>query len=120
MEAIRYQSNPPMFRNHPFGFILSLILIPAGIGILILAYWYVVTKTSKLTITETELKYETGLLSKTHRELRLTSIRSTRVYQSFFQRIFGTGDVEIFTAGDTPEIVAKGMPDPAQVRELLK
>jgi uncharacterized membrane protein YdbT with pleckstrin-like domain len=42
-----------------------------------------------------------------------------RVNQSLFQRIFGTGDVEIFTAGDDPEITAKGMPDPNEIRELI-
>jgi uncharacterized membrane protein YdbT with pleckstrin-like domain len=120
MDNVLYDSNPPMFRNSPLGFIISVLLIPAfGIGIIILLVWYVSTKAQKLTITTQDLLYEKGLLSKSRSELRLTSIRSVRVNQSLFQRIFGTGDVEIFTAGDEAEITAKGMPDPNEIRELI-
>jgi uncharacterized membrane protein YdbT with pleckstrin-like domain len=120
MERVLYESNPPMFRNSPFLFILSILLIAVfGIGILILLVWYVSRKAQKLTITTEDLLYEKGLLSKSHSELRLTSIRSVRVNQTLFQRIFGTGDVDIFTAGDAPEITANGMPDPNEIRELI-
>ena len=40
--------------------------------------------------------------------------------QSFFNRIFGVGAIEIYTAGDNPEIIAAGLPDPNKVRELIK
>lgn len=117
-ERILYEANPPMFRNNPIGFVLSVLLIPVGVGIVILVVWAIASRTKKLTITETEVKYETGLLSKSRTELRLDGIRSVRVNQSFFQRLFGTGDVEVYTAGDSPEIVIAGMPDPERIREL--
>lgn len=120
METVLYRENPPMFRNNPLGFVLSVLLIPVfGIGIIILLYWYVMARSRLLTITDTELRYETGLLSKTHNEFRLDSIRSVRVHQSLWQRMFGTGDLEIFTAGDTPEVVIAGVPDPGRVRDLV-
>ncbi|MGH8543836.1 MAG: PH domain-containing protein [Gammaproteobacteria bacterium] len=120
MSDVLYQSNPPMFRNNPFGFVISVLLIPVfGIGILILLVWYISTKAQSLTVTSQDLLYEKGILSKSRSELRLTSIRSVRVHQTLFQRMFGTGDIEIFTAGDTPEVTAKGMPDPNKVRELV-
>ena len=120
MDQVLYESNPPMFRNNPLGFIISILLVPAfGLGIIILLVWYISTKAQKLTITTGDLLYEKGLLSKSRSELRLTSIRSVRVNQSLFQRIFGTGDVDIFTAGDEPEITAKGMPDPNEIRALI-
>lgn len=117
-EQILYQAHPPMFRNHPIGFILSILLIAVGVGIVILIVWYVKTSTDRLTITSDELRFESGILSKTHNELKLSSIRSVRVYQSLFQRIFGTGDVQIFTAGDEPEVTLKGMPEPHRIREI--
>jgi len=118
-DTIVYQSNPPMFRNHPFLFVLSIALIAAfGLGIIILLWWYVMSKSELLTITESELRYEKGILNKAHSEVALTSIRSVKVRQNLFQRMFGTGDVEIYTAGDRPEIVVKGMPDPARIREV--
>jgi uncharacterized membrane protein YdbT with pleckstrin-like domain len=120
MADVLYQSNPPMFRNNPVWFILSVLLVPVfGIGLVILLVWYIATKAQTLTVTDQDLLYERGILSKSRSELRLSSIRSVRVNQTLFQRIFGTGDIEIFTAGDSPEVTAKGMPDPNRVRELV-
>ena len=118
-DEILYEAHPPMFRNSPLGFVLSVLLIAAAIGIVILLVWYVKSRSEKLTITTEDLRYEKGILSKARSELRLTGIRSVRVNQSLFQRMFGTGDIDIFTAGDAPEVTVKGMPDPNRVRELI-
>lgn len=115
-----YAEHPAMFRNHPVGFILSVVLIAAGVGILILLWWYLQTKASKLTVYENEIMFEKGLLSKERSEVNISIVRTVRVKQSFFNRIFGVGTVEIFTAGDNPEIVARGMPEPNRIRELIK
>lgn len=116
-----YSESPVMFKNNPLGFILSIVLIPAfGVGLVILLIWYLRCISSKLTITETEILYEQGLLSKNRSEIGFSSIRTIKVKQSFFNRIFGTGTIELYTAGDEPEIVASGMPDPNKVRELIK
>lgn len=112
--------HPLMFRNNPLGFILSVLLILAGgIGILILLYWFVRTRSETLSILENKLIFSQGILSKKSTELKLASIRTINVSQSFFQRIFGTGDLDIFTAGDFPEVVLKGMPNPSALKETL-
>ena len=108
-----------MFRNNPLGFVLSVLLVAVAVGIPILLVWYVKTRSEKLTITTEDLLYERGILSKSRSELRLSSIRSVRVHQSLAQRMFGTGDIEVFTAGDVPEVTVKGIPDPNEVRELI-
>ncbi|MES9941563.1 MAG: PH domain-containing protein [Candidatus Thiodiazotropha sp. 6PLUC2] len=110
-----------MFKNNPIGFIVSILLIPAfGIGLIILLVWHLQNKSSKLTINESEILYEKGLLSKERSEINISSVRTTKVKQSFFNRIFGVGSVEIYTAGDNPEIVVTGLPDPNRIRELIK
>ncbi|MBW9257336.1 MAG: PH domain-containing protein [Candidatus Thiodiazotropha sp. (ex. Lucinisca nassula)] len=116
-----YSEHPVMFKNNPIGFIVSIILIPVfGIGLVILLVWHLQNKASKLTINDSEILYEKGLLSKERSEVNISSVRTTKVKQSFFDRIFGVGTIEIYTAGDSPEIVAKGLPDPNRISEIIR
>jgi uncharacterized membrane protein YdbT with pleckstrin-like domain len=116
-----YSEHPVMFKNNPVGFIVTILLIPVfGIGLLILLAWHLQNKSSKLTINENEILFEKGLLNKERSEVNISSVRTTKVKQSFFDRIFGVGSVEIYTAGDSPEIVAKGLPDPNKISEIIR
>ena len=63
--------------------------------------------------------FEKGLLSKERCEVGLNKVRTVKIKQSFFNRIFGVGTIEIYTAGDNPEFVAHGMPDLNKIRELV-
>ncbi|TCD14923.1 PH domain-containing protein [Oricola cellulosilytica] len=120
MSDVLYRANPPMFRNGPISFIVCVLLIPAfGLGIILLLGWYIQSKSKLLEITESRLRFEQGILNKKYTEISNSSVRSVQMSQSFFQRMFGTGDLAIFTAGDSPEIVVKGMPDPDEIRTLL-
>ena len=119
MEA-KYSENPAMFKNHPLGFIIAILLIPVAIGIIILLAWYLKCKATRLEVIGNDLILEEGLLSKNRTELNIPSVRTINVYQSFFNRIFGVGKVSIFTAGDKPEIEVAGLPDPHELRELVK
>jgi membrane protein YdbS with pleckstrin-like domain len=116
----RYAEHPVMFRNNPLGFILSLLLVPVGVGLLIFLVWHLKNRASKLVVTDRAVLYEKGLLSKERAELQIDSIRTVRVKQSFANRLFGTGTIELYTAGDRAEVVAVGMPDPNRVAELIK
>ena len=118
--TVLYEDHPAMFRNNPLGFLLAVLLVPVGIGIVILVVWHLKSKASRLQVTEDEVLYEKGLLSKERSEIAISSVRTVRVSQSFLNRLFGTGTVELYTAGDNPEIVAVGMPNPNRVRELVK
>jgi uncharacterized membrane protein YdbT with pleckstrin-like domain len=109
-----------MFKNHPLGFIVALLLVPVfGIGLLILLGWHLQNKSSKLTVQDNDILYEAGLLSKERSEINISSVRTIKVKQSFFNRIFGVGTIEIYTAGDSPEITARGMPDPNRISVVL-
>jgi uncharacterized membrane protein YdbT with pleckstrin-like domain len=86
----------------------------------ILLYWFVKTRAKRLRITGDQVHLERGLLSKRHVELDVGQIRAVRVYQTFFDRIFRVGRIEIFTTGDDPEFVISGMPDPDRVRDHVR
>lgn len=116
----QYSQHPSMWRNNLLGFILAVLLIPVGIGILVLLYWYLKCKSTKLEINGNEIVLEEGLLSKDRTELSVSSIRTVKISQSLLNRLFGVGTLSIFTAGDTPEIQAKGMPEPEVFKDLIK
>jgi uncharacterized membrane protein YdbT with pleckstrin-like domain len=97
-----------------------VILIPAfGVGILLLLYWYIHTRQTALTLTENELLYEKGILSKDRTSVSLKHIRSVHVTQGFLNRILGVGTIQVSTAGDEPEFTIKDMPDPGEIREAI-
>lgn len=119
-ETVVYEAHPAMFRAHPFWFVLAVLLIAAfGVGIIILLYWYIKTHATTLIVTEHELMYEKGILSKDRLSVNLRHVRSVYVAQSFVNRILGVGTVQVSTAGDEPEFTVKDMPDPHAIREAI-
>jgi uncharacterized membrane protein YdbT with pleckstrin-like domain len=115
-----YEAHPAMFRAHPFWFILFVLLIAAfGIGIILLLYWYIKTRATALTVTDQELMYERGILSKDRTSVSLKHIRSVNIAQGFVNRIMGVGTVQISTAGDEPEFTIADMPDPYVIQEAI-
>lgn len=60
-----------------------------------------------------------GVLSKDVKVLFLSDVRTVDLKQSLFQRIFNVGAIMIATAGDEYEIVARGLPNPTGIKDLL-
>jgi len=120
MSKTLYEANPAMFRNSPLGFILAVVLVPVVVGAVILLWWYLQTRGSRIVVTESDVMLETGILSKDRRECRIEDVRTVHVSQSFSDRLFDVGRVDIYTAGDDPEISIKGIRDPNRVREIIK
>ncbi len=118
--TVIYEAHPAMFRAHPFWFILCVLLIAAvGAGIILLLYWYIKTRATALTVTDAELMYERGILSKDRTSVSLKHVRSVHVTQGFVNRILGVGTIQISTAGDEPEFTIADMPDPQVIRDAI-
>lgn len=115
-----YEANPSMVRMNPFITVLSILLIPVGIGIIILLWLYLKTKMDKLTIKTDEVVWVHGLLNKSYTEINMDSVRTVKINQSLLQRMLNAGDVMIYTAGDNPEVVIRGLPDPDKVRDYIR
>jgi len=120
-EQVLYEEHPAMFRNHPFLFILSVILIAAfGLGLIILLIWWLQTLGTKLTVTNERITLRKGILSKYTNEVFHTDIRNVQLDQSFFQRVFDVGTIAISTSGQEGiEISVQGIPHPQMVRDLI-
>lgn len=91
-----------------------------AIGLFNLLRWWLATLMDRLEIHEHELVWTHGLLSKEYTEINMASVRTVRIEQSLFQRIAGAGDLEIFTAGDAPELTIRGLPRPQEIRQHIK
>jgi uncharacterized membrane protein YdbT with pleckstrin-like domain len=118
---IIYEAHPAMFRARPFSFILCVLLILAfGLGIIILLYWYILTRATQLTVTDHDITYERGILSKDRTSVALRQVRSVRVTQGFINRIFGVGTIEVSSTGDEPEFTVRDLPDPHEIRDAIR
>ncbi len=98
-----------------------------GAGILVFALstfqflvWWVSTRTDSLKITDEEILWTHGLINKRYTEVGMGSVRTVQVSQSLLQRLLDAGDIRVFTTGDLPELVVRGLPDPSRIRELVK
>ena len=92
-------------------------LAVAALAFLWLLVWFVKTKMDHLVIKADEIVWTHGLLSKQYTEIAQTSIRTVRVQQSILQRLMGAGDVLIYMAGDMPEVLIRGLPEPEKLRQ---
>jgi len=103
------------------GRLVSIIgLATMALALLFLLSWYMKTKLDRLVIKKDEMIWTHGLLSKQYTEINMSSIRTVRVTQSVLQRIMGAGDVTVFTSGDLPEVVIRGLPNPDRIRDFVK
>lgn len=101
--------------------ILQLVgIVIFAIAALQLLGWWVSTRVDQLKITDDELLWTHGLLNKEYTEVNMGSVRTVRVSQSLLQRLMNAGDITVFTTGDLPELVVRGLPDPNLIRDLVK
>ena len=119
-DQVLYEGSPSFPKERPFYFLLSIILCVVVIGILMLLWGFITHKTTKLKIEPGLVTYSEGFLSKKEIELRTSNVRTTRVNQSVMDRMLGVGTLEIFTAGDEPEITIAGIPDPHGVQDIMR
>lgn len=105
-------------------FILHTVLtvITGGIWwVVALPYWLLFKSNSRLTIDEDTVRYQTGILSKNVREIDVSDVRSVKVNQGFWDRIWGIGDIEISSAsGFDDQIIVRGVGSPEGVRNTLR
>lgn len=117
----RYDASPAVFRDYPMRFLVCLILIPVfGLGLVILLVWWFIARSTRMTVDEVRATLTSGIFSKQVTEVQLSSIRTVRIDKSFVDRIFDVGTVSVFTSGDAPELVVKGMPDPEALAKALR
>ena len=104
----------PSWWNYFGSVVMGVLLIPvAGIGLLMLLWTYICIKTTCYVATNARVIAKTGWLNTKQVEVRIEDIRGVNFERTFWQRIFGIGDIAIGTAATAgSEIVMKGVTDP--------
>jgi uncharacterized membrane protein YdbT with pleckstrin-like domain len=74
---------------------------------------------TKTTITGDRLRFESGLASKTTRNIQMSKIQDVRVDQSMKQRMFNVGDLSIETAGESSRLTVHNVDDPQALADEI-
>lgn len=120
LEKILYDRPQVMFADAPIRFLICLSLVPLVIGALMLLVWRVRTLGTRLTVTDRRTTLRQGILRKHVNDVFHTDVRNVQVRQTFFQRLMGTGEVLISSAGQGGiEIHATRIADPCRVRSII-
>ncbi|MBD3675073.1 MAG: PH domain-containing protein [Planctomycetaceae bacterium] len=132
-----FREHPAMFKNHPLGFILNIVLlitgfalikvggpftmIASGVSLIIFAQWWVKCIGTTLIVTNEGTTVERGILSKSTNELWHSDVRNVQIQQTFFQRIMNVGTVNVSSGGQADiEIIVHGIPNPHQVHRIIE
>ncbi|HEV58828.1 MAG TPA: PH domain-containing protein [Phycisphaerales bacterium] len=120
-ERVLYDGRPSMWRNRPVGFVLSLFLIlVGGVGLVILAIWYLRVLGTRLTVTSERTTLRHGILSKHISEVLHRDVRYVELTQGALQRLLGVGTIEIASAGHAGvELAVSGIPHPDKVKQII-
>jgi uncharacterized membrane protein YdbT with pleckstrin-like domain len=70
---------------------------------------------TRLTLSGDKLRYECGVFSKTMRTIPVSKIQDVRADQTFTQRLMGTGNLTIETAGEAGGLTIGDIDDPQDV-----
>jgi len=119
-EAVLYKDSPAMFRNRPILFLICCVLVPFGIGLLILIVWWLKCWQTSVVVTNDRVTLRKGILSKYTSDILISDIRNVQVAQSFVQRILGVGRVTVSTTGQADmEIDVNGLPHPERIQSII-
>ncbi|MGD2103307.1 MAG: PH domain-containing protein [Acidimicrobiia bacterium] len=129
------------FRPHWSGIIREGLVVLAGIAVAILlavfempSWSYAIVAVAVLVlitrglvrwfttlhvITNERLIYRAGLIAKKGTEIPLEVIQDVAFNQSIFERVFGTGDLVIESAGEHGQTRYQDIPGPEAVQSLI-
>ena len=74
----------------------------------------------RFTLSDELIESRRGMIARELHSIRVQDLRNVNVRQSFFQRLFGVGDVEFSSAGGAGvEVMFYGVTDPLGVKDRV-
>jgi uncharacterized membrane protein YdbT with pleckstrin-like domain len=100
---------------HAWKIALGVVLAPVGLGLLLLAWVYILYKTTEIAITNKRVISKSGFITRNTIEINLPKIESVQVDQNLPGRLFDYGTIIIAGAG-TPNLSVPGVARPLTFR----
>src|SRR5688572_19395908 len=101
---------------HTWKILLGIVLLPVGIGLVLLAWVWIIYKTTEIAITNKRIIAKSGFVSRSTIEINLPKIESLQVDQGVFARMLDYGTVIVAGAG-TPSLSVPGIAAPLLFRK---
>lgn len=119
-EKVAWTGGPSQLSNLGL-YVLCTLLCWLIVPIFVALWRWLQTRCTVYELTDQRLIFRRGVLNKTTDDLELYRVRDSRFQQSLFERLFGLGEVTVYTTDETtPEIRLRYIRDAANVRETLR
>lgn len=103
------------------GWLMIVGAVLLGLSLVTFGWYWIQTRSRRLTITNERTLLEVGLISRESSEVRHEDVRNIQVDQTAYERILNFGDLAISSSGqDTFEISMPKIPSPADVAALIR
>ncbi len=102
-----------------FGWHLQVVLILAVIFFLFPVYKHIQRNRVVYTLTPNKIEIDSGLFSKTTRNIPLRNIQDVTTSATIGQRLIGLGDVIIDSASDAGKITMRNIRNPRRYADLV-
>ena len=105
---------------------LHIYLLCALLCVLVIPIFYAIAKWIQLRarhyeITSQRVRIRQGVFSKRTDELELYRVKDSTVFEPFWQRLFGLGNIVVTTNdATTPTLTLEALPHAAETREKLR
>lgn len=104
---------PPASQN------VLLLVAPLALFSLLMTFAVLRLNLTRLTIAPPQLRFESGLLTKSQRSFDLSKIQDVRIEQTITERILGVGTISIETASAGGAIRMERIDSPRQVADQI-
>ena len=102
---------------HAWKILLGIVLLPAfGLGLVFLAWVWIVYKTTEIAITNKRIIAKFGFVSRSTIEINLPKVESVQVDQGVLGRMLDYGTIIVSGAG-TPNLAIPGAAEPLEFRK---
>ncbi|MCI0425252.1 MAG: PH domain-containing protein [Actinobacteria bacterium] len=96
-----------------------VMLAVAGVVLVLIANGVITWLTTQHVITNERVIFRAGFISKRGKEIPLEVVNDVAFNQTVFERIFGTGDLLIESAGTHGQSRYRDIPKPEEVQTLI-